>query len=125
MVAKIEEYLRKKKIVIFSKRLVNEMTTFTVINGKAQALKSPGCHDDLIMGLAIGLWLRDIVPEFSINYDASKEFDINQAIGVVKSGYDQDKINHQARIAEMKDRLEKQGYQNLQPQLFNPFFFRK
>lgn len=125
MVAKLEEYLRKKLIKIYSKRLVNEMTTFTVINGKPQAIKSPGCHDDLIMALAIGVWLRDMIPEFNVGYNPAAANDIYSSISVVKSGYDQEKINHQARITEMKERMEKQGYTNLQPQIFTPFYFKR
>ena len=57
IVAKLEEFIRNKLIKIYSSRLVNEMKTFIWKNGKPQAMKS--YHDDLIMALAIGCWVRD------------------------------------------------------------------
>lgn len=123
MVAKLEEFCRKKVLKFFSKRLVNEMTTFSVINGKPQALK--GCHDDLIMSLAIGAWLIEIIPEFNLNYNPLNKIDIYSGISIVKSSYDSEKINHQARIQAMKERFEEKGYQNLQPNIFNPYLIFK
>jgi len=57
IVAKLEEFIRNKLIKIYSSRLVNEMITFIWKNGKPQAMKS--YHDDLVMALAIGCWVRD------------------------------------------------------------------
>ena len=57
IIAKLEEFIRNKLIKIYSSRLVNEMKTFIWKNGKPQAMK--GYHDDLIMALAIGCWVRD------------------------------------------------------------------
>jgi len=57
IVAKLEEFIRNKLIKIYSSRTVNEMKTFIWKNGKPQAMKS--YHDDLIMALAIGCWVRD------------------------------------------------------------------
>ena len=57
IVAKLEEFIRNKLIKIYSSRTFNEMKTFIWKNGKPQAMKS--YHDDLIMALAIGCWVRD------------------------------------------------------------------
>ena len=57
IVAKLEEFIRNKLIKIYSSRTLNEMKTFIWKNGKPQAMKS--YHDDLIMALAIGCWVRD------------------------------------------------------------------
>jgi len=57
IVAKLEEFIRNKLIKIYSSRLINEMKTFIWKNGKPQAMK--GYHDDLVMALAIGCWVRD------------------------------------------------------------------
>jgi len=57
IVAKLEEFIRNKLIKIYSSRLINEMKTFIWKNGKPQAMKS--YHDDLVMALAIGCWVRD------------------------------------------------------------------
>ena len=57
IIAKLEEFIRNKLIKIYSSRTVNEFKTFVWRNGKPQAMKS--YHDDLIMALAIGCWVRD------------------------------------------------------------------
>jgi len=57
IIAKLEEFIRNKLITIYSSRIVNEFKTFVWKNGKPQAMKS--YHDDLIMALAIGCWVRD------------------------------------------------------------------
>jgi hypothetical protein len=57
LIAKLEEYIRNKVVVVRSKRLVTELDTFVWINGKPQAMK--GYHDDLVMALAFACWVRD------------------------------------------------------------------
>jgi hypothetical protein len=57
IVAKMEEFIRNKLITIYSSRLVDEFKTFIWNNNKAQAMRS--YHDDLVMALAIGCWVRD------------------------------------------------------------------
>jgi len=57
IVAKLEEFVRNKLITLYSSRLHNEFTTFIWNNGKPQAMRS--YHDDLVMSLAIGCWVRD------------------------------------------------------------------
>ncbi len=57
LIAKLDEYMRDKAVVIRSLRTVNELETFVWKNGKAEALT--GCNDDLVMALCLGLWVRD------------------------------------------------------------------
>ena len=57
IVAKLEEFIRNKLIKTYSSRLFHEVKTFIWHNGKPQAMRS--YHDDLIMSLAIGCWIRD------------------------------------------------------------------
>jgi len=57
VVAKMEEFIRNKLVIIHSNRLCNEMETFIWNNGKPQAMR--GYNDDLIMSLAISCWVRD------------------------------------------------------------------
>ena len=57
IVAKLEEFVRNKLINLYSSRLHNEFTTFIWNNGKPQAMRT--YHDDLVMSLAIGCWVRD------------------------------------------------------------------
>ena len=53
----LEMYFNEKAITIYSKRTLAELSTFIWKNGKAQAMEP--YNDDLIMSLAIGLWVRD------------------------------------------------------------------
>ena len=57
IIAKMEEFIRNKLITIYSSRLVDEFKTFIWNNNKAEAMRS--YHDDLVMALAIGCWIRD------------------------------------------------------------------
>ncbi len=57
IVAKMEEFIRNKLITVYSSRLVDEFKTFIWNNNKAEAMRS--YHDDLVMALAIGCWVRD------------------------------------------------------------------
>ena len=63
ILTKLEEVLRTKQINVKSSRLYSELKTFVWKNGKAQAQK--GQHDDLIMALAIGVWLYDTTPHYN------------------------------------------------------------
>jgi hypothetical protein len=56
IVASFEEALRHK-FIIRSKRLLNELYTFVYINGKPNHMK--GKHDDLIMALAMALYVGE------------------------------------------------------------------
>jgi len=63
ILTKLEEVLRTKQVKIQSSRLYEELKTFVWKNGKAQAMR--GQNDDLIMSLAIGVWLYDTSPQLS------------------------------------------------------------
>lgn len=58
IISKLDEYMRSKTVIIRSERTITELLTFVWLNGKPQAA-SEKYHDDLIMSLAIGLWIRD------------------------------------------------------------------
>ena len=57
IVGKVELYLNQKYFTPRSVRLVNELKTFIWKNGRAEAAN--GYHDDLVMALGIGIWVRD------------------------------------------------------------------
>ena len=57
ILTKLEEVLRKRKIIIRSSRCIDELKTFVYNGSRAQAMK--GKNDDLIMSLAIGVWLYE------------------------------------------------------------------
>jgi hypothetical protein len=57
IISKLNEYMREKAVNIHSMRLIEELRVFIWDKGKAQAME--GYNDDLVMALAIGLWVRD------------------------------------------------------------------
>lgn len=57
IISKLDEYMRDKSVVLRSSRSIDELFTFVWYNGKAQAMN--GYNDDLVMSLAIALWVRD------------------------------------------------------------------
>jgi hypothetical protein len=56
MIARLEEDIRQHDIILHSNRLFKEIETFIYHNGKPQALDS--YNDDLIMALAMGMYVR-------------------------------------------------------------------
>jgi len=65
ILAKLEEVLRNKQLVIYSSRFYEELKVFTWQSGKVQAKR--GFNDDLVMSLAIGTWLYDASTDYSKN----------------------------------------------------------
>ena len=57
MLAKMEQYVRLEQIELHSSRLLDEFRTFSWNNSRPEAQK--GYHDDLVMSLAGGLWVRE------------------------------------------------------------------
>lgn len=57
VIAKMTEYVRERSVIIRSRRLTSEARVFVWKNGKAQA--QTGYNDDLIMAMAIALYVRD------------------------------------------------------------------
>jgi hypothetical protein len=58
ILTKLEELIRNKIVKSKSQRLYSEMQTFVWTGSKATTKK--GSNDDLVMSLAIGLWLVDV-----------------------------------------------------------------
>jgi len=56
-ISKMELYIREKSCIIYSKRLIEELSVFIWKNSKAEA--AAGYNDDLIMSFCEGLWVRD------------------------------------------------------------------
>lgn len=63
ILTKLEEVIRNKQFRIRSTRMVEELKTFTWIGQTAKAMK--GYNDDLVMALAIGIWLFDTSIDYS------------------------------------------------------------
>ena len=73
ILTKLEEVLRKKQIRVYSTRFYEELKTFVWKNNKAQARR--GANDDLVMALAIGVWLYDTDPQYH-----KQSVDLNKAM---------------------------------------------
>jgi hypothetical protein len=65
ILTKLEEVLRNKQIRIYSSRFCDELKTFIWKGQKAQAQK--GYNDDLVMSMAIAMWLYDASSDHSQN----------------------------------------------------------
>ncbi len=63
MIAKLEEYIRNRSVLVKSKRLLEEIRTFVWLDDKrgvnAKAAASTGRNDDLFMAASIGAWICD------------------------------------------------------------------
>ena len=57
LISKLVQYFNEKAVDVKSIRTLNELKTFIWDNGKAQAAEN--YNDDLVISLAIGLWVRD------------------------------------------------------------------
>lgn len=57
IIEKMEQFIRDDEVIIRSERLINELKTFVWLKGKAQAMR--GYHDDLVMPLCTGIWIRE------------------------------------------------------------------
>tara|TARA_Y100000310_G_scaffold339011_1_gene430325 strand:+ start:4691 stop:6301 length:1611 start_codon:yes stop_codon:yes gene_type:complete len=73
ILTKLEEVIRNGQIRIYSTRLYEELKTFIWKGSKAQAQK--GKNDDLVMALAIGVWLYDTDPSYH-----KQNVDVNAAM---------------------------------------------
>ena len=57
IISKLNDYFLERSLTIRSLRLVDELFTFKWVGSRAEAMR--GYNDDLVMALAIGLWVRD------------------------------------------------------------------
>lgn len=57
IVSKLVDYFSDKSVIIRSSRTCSELYTFIWNNGKPEAVR--GTNDDLVIALAMGLWIRD------------------------------------------------------------------
>ena len=62
-IGRLEEDIRQHEIILHSNRLFKEIETFIFHNGKEQALG--GYNDDLIMSLALGMYVRFTTMRFT------------------------------------------------------------
>ena len=62
ILTKLEEIVRNKELMIYSKRFLDEMKTFIWAGSKPQSMRNR--NDDLIMSLAIGAWLFEASDDY-------------------------------------------------------------
>lgn len=90
ILTKLEEVLRNGHVRSYSSRLYEELKTFIWKGAKAQAQK--GSTDDLVIALAIGVWLYDTSPVYH-----KQTVDINKAMldamGVNRTAFASSTIN--------------------------------
>ena len=87
----LSKFIRESSVRINSIRLVDELFVFIFNNGKAEALKS--YNDDLVMSLAIGLWVRETAlrlydDEMQMTRQTMEKIDSN--VGVYKVEHQED-----------------------------------
>jgi hypothetical protein len=90
ILTKLEEVIRNRQLKIPSSRLYEELKTFIWKGAKAQAQK--GKNDDLVMSVAIGVWLYDTTPSYN-----KYTVDVNKAmLDALKVNESQSQISHES-----------------------------
>ena len=85
ILTKLEEVLRNKTVKIYSTRTYDELKTFIWKGSKPQAMR--GYNDDLVISLAIGVWLYDTSPDYSHDAMAMNEAML-KAMSFTRSDYE-------------------------------------
>ncbi len=93
-VTKMEEFFRKDLVTIRSSRLITQLQTFIWKGGRAE--HANGYNDDLVMALAIGVWVRDVALRIK-----------SKSIEITKYTLDNFKVDNQAPVFDSS-----QNYQN-------------
>ncbi len=98
ILTKLEEIIRNKHINIYSQRFYNELKTFVWKGNKAEAQR--GSNDDLIMSLAIGVWIYDY------KSTGKEKIDMNQAMlagfNINSNNFNDSDINYDTSIYRSK-----------------------
>jgi hypothetical protein len=104
-------------IKVYSSRLYDELKTFIWKGNKPQAMK--GYNDDLVISLAIGVWLYDTSPDYSRDAMALNEamlkamkFTRNEYQDNNMTGHITDKINPFVPIMTSEGSVDKNADKN-------------
>ncbi len=115
ILAKLQEFLNKNYIKINSKRFANELLTFVVSNGKPQASK--GKNDDLIMAMALAVWVRDICPDFGVDNSTIDLAKLYSYITVNTTNLSSVTLSDEAKAEEkrskIRETMEKEMYRDM------------
>ena len=105
IIENLSKFCRDKSVKINSIRTIDELYVFIFNNGKAEALK--GYNDDLVMSLAIGLWIRETAlrlheENLRVTRDTMAKMDGNS--GVYKFE-EEDDYGWEQRVGDKKESL--------------------
>ena len=106
MLAKLQEFLNKGYLKIRSKRFANELLTFVVANGKPQASK--GKNDDLIMAMALAVWIRDVCPDFGFDNSQIDLAKLYSFITVNSTSLSSVVSSDEAKVEEKRNKIREQ-----------------
>ena len=94
-ISKLQEYVGTKAVIIQSARTITEMKVFIWKDGKVQA--QSGHHDDLVIPLAIGMYIRDtalILRQRGIELTKAAISGIRKSQPISKGFYSSNKVNN-------------------------------
>jgi hypothetical protein len=108
LVDSLIRHFEDKSPIIYSKRLINELTTFVWYNNKAQA--QSGYNDDLVMAYSIMLWVRETVVKLrEYGIDLSK----NTLVNIHNAGAETIHMSRYKAHNPFKMKTPKGGEENL------------
>lgn len=121
IIAKFQEYMLSNAVTIHSQRTLDEMLTFIFRNGKPQA--ASGCNDDLIMALALGLWVRDTALDIRSKNLAYTRLALDhiQKINYMDPIYTSSQNRGIARVLNKHTHAAQSSSIPLSPQIGNPY----
>jgi len=105
VIDKLSKFVREKQVKINSIRLIDELYVFIFNNGRAEAFK--GYNDDLVMSMAIGLWIRETSlrlheENMRITKETMEKMGASSGVYTVE---DEDDYGWQHRVGDKKESL--------------------
>lgn len=90
IISKLESYFRNKEVTIRSKRLIEELNVFVwkSVGASLKAEAMNGYNDDLVMSMAIGLWVRDVALRLRKDADSATRTIISKIGSTTKEQMD-------------------------------------
>jgi len=87
----LSKFLQEGHVRINSIRTIDELYVFIFNNGRAEAMK--GYNDDLVMSMAIGLWIRETSlrlheENLRVTRDAMSKIDTNSGVYTIEEEND-------------------------------------
>jgi len=110
MISKMEQYFNEKTFIPRSKRLMDELFVFVWNGNKSEA--AHGYNDDLVMALAIGLWVRDTTIRIqnrrnNLTKKALDLFKVDNELPIFNSNTNSNKNPYIISVGKEKDDISK------------------